>query len=528
MATVNSRFLAIGTGEPNISTGWQIRVLDYKDMRSLVTVISEYNEFSFTQQLNDPGTGSITLDEDSPFWTAILRNDLSNRTLLDREYVFEAWDNGVPRFAWLGQNITNTLVGDDEARAITISGPGIAQVLTWATILRPGWPTAVPIDYYVTVQATGEKIPVYRAESANDQKPAYNWRFPIKWPTMRMWWTTLKAAQRRGLIPWVTPMFTPTADSGGKKWQIINTIDEVAEKLGYKPDTPSENLLEWLNECTGQDYTKWFGQRLEWLMYPGFKLDVRTTIGTDRSKTVRFFRGNIVSDERTRDRENIFNRVIATDVDGNESNRTDKPSVAAWNLREKRNEDNKNVTDSTLRGELADRYIAQSKDEKEERSLKIPYDDPGRVPYRNFFVGDYVGLNSDYFGSTPDASGGPTPVRIRAITVHVTSDSTVPDCELTLQWAFERQNDVLQQQITQLINKPNKINLGDIANVSIGDPGSNSKLVYNPKKKRWEAVADTSSGGGGSGNRVFIQPTDPATSATNAVQPGDFWLQITS
>ena len=59
MTTTASRFLVIGGGpQADISAGWTIRVLDYKDMTSLVAVIHEYSQFSFTQQLNDPGVQS--------------------------------------------------------------------------------------------------------------------------------------------------------------------------------------------------------------------------------------------------------------------------------------------------------------------------------------------------------------------------------------------------------------------------------------------------------------------------------------
>jgi hypothetical protein len=509
-------------------------VLDYKDMSSLVAVVHEFSEFSFTQALNEPGEGSITLDEDSPFWTAILNNGNSNRMLLNNEYVFEAIDNGVPRFAWLATSVTNTLIGEDEARGVTISGPGIAAVLKWAKVGRPGWPTKVPITGYKDVEVGDppkiEKIAIYRDVANTDKLSAYNWQFPMKWPTMRMWYTVFQAAQRRGLLKWVKPMFTATKDSEKKDWVWIKTIEALATKEGYQPTERNQNLLDFLDDCTGQDYSKWFGQRLEWIMYPGFKLDVRQRIGTDRSgiertghsnfHAVRFFSGNILGEERTRDREEIHNRVIAMDVIGNESNRTDAASIAKWNLREQWNETNKNVTVDTLRNQVADRYIQQSKDEKDQWTIKIPYDDPGRVPYRNFYVGDWIGVNAQYLGSTPTAAGTPEKFRVMAITVRVSTDSTVPECELTLNSLIDTKMAELEKQITQLLNNPKNVDFDQIKQIDIPEaPDTKKVLVYNPKTKKWEP-GPAGSGGTGTGGAVYIGPIAPP-----AAEPGDLWME---
>jgi hypothetical protein len=527
MSTVtNSRFLTVLAEQPDLNSGWSVHVLDYKNLKSLVAIVSEFTELSFTQELNGTGTGSITLDEDSPFWTQVLNNGNSNRVIENNEYVFEAWENNTPRFAWVGQTVENTLVGEDETRSVVISGPGIAQVLTWASIHRPGWPTKVPDVFVGVSQADGTtRLYLPRFSSYQDTIPALNWRFPIGWPTMRMWYTVFKSAQRRGLLSMVTIMFSALKDSGGKPWVAVKTLDEVELKEGYQPDTPSANLLDFLNDCTGQDYSKWFGQRLEWIMHPGFKLDVRPTIGSDRSSVVRFFQGNVLSDERTRDRENIFNRVISVNVDGDEVTRLDKASVAAWNLREQRNETNKNVTDPTLMGQLADRYIQQSRDEKDQWTIQIPYDDPGRQPYRDFNVGDWIGINVRYLGSTVDARQGPDKYRVMALSISISADSTVPECELTLKSLIDLKQEELQKQITQLINNPRNgdlNNLGDV-DTSTTAPKDGDTLVYNGATGKWEPAS--SGTGGGGGGTMWVSDIDPSLDTNNTISAGDFWLE---
>ncbi len=524
MTATASRWMTVSNSEQNINAGFTVHVLDYKDMKTLVAVIAEFQSLSWTQQLNDPGTGSITFDEDDPMWGVQLNPRQSRLGLLQREYVFEIWDRDVRVFAFIADTVSQS--GSDETRSVTISGPGLAGVLKWAIINRPGWPAKVPILSYTPSQADPKvKIPNYRANSDNDKLPAFLWRFPVKWPTMRMWYTVFKAAQRRGLIKFVSLNFTATLDSAKKPWLDVQTIEELATKTGYQPDTPSENLLDFLNDCTGQDYSKWFGQRLEWQMYPGFQLVVREHIGRDCSETVRFFQGNILSVERTRSRESIVNRVIAVDVEGNETNMTNQRSVSTWNLRESRNETNKNVTDPKLRGALAWRYLQQGDFEKDEWSIKIPYDSPGRIPYRNFFIGDEIGFNIEFNGWSPNATAAPSVYRVMAITISIAQEQTVPDVELTLQSVIDSKMIELEKQITDLINNPRVIAIDDLKDISIPEqPVSKKALVYNPDTKKWEA-GDYSSGGGGAGGKVYMQKTDPAAATGHTVTAGDFWLE---
>lgn len=526
MATVRSRFLSVGVAEPNLNTGFTVRILDYKDMKTLVAFCPEFTALSFSQELNGVGTGSISLDEDSPWWSNRLNDGQSNRAIMDNEYVFEIWDNGSPLFAFLAQTMTKSVVGADEIRTVTISGPGIAQVLTWAIVNRPGFPTPPPtVDYITDPQPPHAKTPVPLGFSNSDLKPAYAWKFDKGWSTMRMWYTLLKAAQRRGVIPFVTPMFTALQDSGRQDFQYVKTLEQVSEDEGFSPTSNAENLLDMLNDCTGRDFSKWFSQRLEWIMHPGFKLEVRRKIGADVSKNVRFFSGNIISDERTKDRETIYNRVIVVDDQGYESIRLDTKSVAAWNLRELRNEDHKNLTDNKMRGVVADALLVQNAAQKDEWAIKIPYDDPGRKPFRNFRVGDYIGVNDATEGLTVDNTTLPPPkYRVMAIAISLSADQNTPDCELTLLSLIDSKLLELEKKITKLLNDP--VNFDIVGLKDVKDPNQPiikaSSLVYNPKTKKWEVTPTTELATGSSGS-VYIQATDPAAVSGNTVKTGDFW-----
>lgn len=522
-STVNSRFLLIRPEQPDLNSGWTIRVLDAKDMKSTVAIISEFTTFSFTQQLSGSGTGSVTFDEDSPFWGQLIDDHNSNRIILNSEYIFEAWENNQPRFSWLAQTVENVAVNEDETREATISGPGIGDVLKWPVVSRPGFPTPAPVLKNKIDPVTHTPIPIYREVSYNDTLPAWQWGFPTNWPTMRMWYTVFRAAQRRGLLKFVTLMFSALRDSGNQPWQYIPTVSTYAG-IQFQPSDRNETLLDFLNECTGQDFTKWFGQRLEWQMHPGFKLDVRKTIGSDLSNQVRFYQGNILSYSRTRDRESIATRVIAYSLGPDQATapyeitRTDAAMVRQWNLRESWNTSYQNVTVAEQLTQVADRVLAQNSDQKDQFTLKIPYDDPDRLPFRNFNIGDYVGVDVGYFGSTPTDITGTTKYRVMAITISVNADSVVPDCELTLKSLIDLRQDQLQQQITYLTNYPSKYN------IVTGGATDGQALVYNGDTGNFEpgSIADSSGGiGDGSGIQVFIQATDPAGSAN----VGDFWYQ---
>lgn len=517
--TNNATFLTVTKPLPFEGSGYEVHILNYRDYTTLDAILTEFSALSISPALNDSGMGSITLDADSPFWKrAIGDNNISAVSIRDKEYVFEVWEDGVKRFAFLGQSVDENQVAEDGSRTITISGPGIGDVLKMACIMRPGWPRTPAV---VGKDKTGAVI--RRSTSSSDLVPAFLWKFTLTWPTMRMWGATLRAAQRRGIIPYVKPTFTAFKDSAGKSFQYVPTVSTVASREGYQPDNPSMTLFDWLNQCTGQDPSTYFAQRLEWMMLPGFRLDVRTQIGVDRSDTVRFFDAQVATRERVRDRQDIRNVITAVDVVGGESIVTSKTSVAAWQRREQRNDTNKNVTDKTLRGKLADAYLDQQSDQKSEWTVKIPYDQPNRRPFRNFNVGDWIGIVS-YIGLNVSQVAK---YRIMAMTIAVSTDSDTPDVELTLESVMDDRLKRLEKSITKLLNKPNKISLADLADVKAPADGTTTggNVQYNPATNSYSVGTDYggSSSSSGSGGRVFFQSSDPGTAAVT----GDFWYNTT-
>lgn len=496
MATFNTRFFGVTRTAPLEGSGWKVRVLDYRDFSTVVCHLIDYTSLSVGPELNASGNGSITVDLNSGFWNRTMLNGLPTRHLLEREYVFECVEDGVARFAFLGSAIEESQVAEDGGKECTISGPGIADVMKWALVMRPGWPKVPPI-----AGKTKEGDTYRRPVSSSDALPAVNWQFPLKWPTMRMWMTTLDAAKRRGGIPWVKPSFTHTRDSDGRLFEYVPTLGTVADKEGFTVQDPTQGMLDWLNDCTGQDTSSWFGERLEWFMRPGFKLDVRKRFGVNRAKTVVFYEPQLESKNRTRDRSAIFNVIttINEEDEGDDSTVSDAGSISMWNRREQRQNAAEHMN-GALRYQVSLRNLEQRKDEKSEWTVSIPYYTPGRRPFRNFAVGDVIGL----MRFLPSGTYEREEYRVLAIVVTVSGDEAEPTVELTLQSKIDSRLKELEKDITRLLNKPTAATIA--AYKKAKDAANAANSAYN------------------AASNVIISTTDPALKGP--VAAGTFWLEV--
>lgn len=512
MPTSNSLFFQVIGVPPMENIGWTVRVVDYLDFTTVVADIPEFIELNVGPELCAPGAGSITLDADDPFWTRTLANDQPATSLLDYEYLWQAYEDGELRYEWLGSKVKETLLDDSETRGITIAGPGAGEVLRWAKILPPGFPKPPPAGLDPETAVT------YRNDVVT-----LGWEFPLHWPAMQMWWTLFKAAQSRGTIPWIQPLFTETADAAGAPWEYIPTTNTASGYSGFRPEQGMD-LLDFLNLCTGQDYSKHFAERAEWMLWPRFNLDVRKSIGVHREDQVIFYEAALVQKERTRVRDEIANYVAVIDQNGDFSLATDADSINKWNRREQLENHNLNIVDPVRRNAISQVFLEQRRDEKSEWVIQVPYDQPGRRPFRDYNIGDWVGVSAYRSGqpSTVDA------YRVLAIVVNVADD--VPVVELTLQSKIEFYQHQLEAKLTQIINEINNWNGGvpPIPDIPpYPGPGGISPLDEVPyvpvlTPDGWGKIPLPGGWGNGSGGgvRVFIQDTDPGDEA----RPGDFWF----
>lgn len=134
------------TAPPATGNGWEIRVISGTDYVTPLAWIptSMLISFQFARMLDDIGSGTVVLSQDDPWWSTVtLPGGLVAHTLLDEECLWQFWQNGVVRFEFLGETVTEQLVDPSEQRQVTITGPGTIAMLKWAMIAPEGFPNIV-------------------------------------------------------------------------------------------------------------------------------------------------------------------------------------------------------------------------------------------------------------------------------------------------------------------------------------------------------------------------------------------------
>jgi hypothetical protein len=129
-----------------VGNGWEIQVVSAADYVTLLAVIpsSMLVSFQFAMQLDDIGSGTVVLSQDDPWWQHVtLPGGLPSSTLLDEECLWQFWQDGVRRFEFFGETVTEQLVDPSEQRTATITGPGTIAALKWAMIAPQGFPDII-------------------------------------------------------------------------------------------------------------------------------------------------------------------------------------------------------------------------------------------------------------------------------------------------------------------------------------------------------------------------------------------------
>ena len=73
----------------------------------------------------------------------VLPNGQPAHYLLDYEHVWQVFQDGVPRFEFLGETVTEQLDDQSEQRVVTVTGPGAIAALKWAMAAPPGFPGTI-------------------------------------------------------------------------------------------------------------------------------------------------------------------------------------------------------------------------------------------------------------------------------------------------------------------------------------------------------------------------------------------------
>lgn len=514
MPRTNSVFFTV-VPDPADEAGWEIRVFDHSDFFTLLAIVPRHSAFAFSAELSGEGTGSITLDLDDEMFARPLSGGQPATDLLDYENLWCAFRNNICYGAWLGQTVEESVLAEDGTRAVTVSGPGVARVLTWAVVLPDGYPA----------QQAGSTDP-----TATVNIPT---QFPIE-PLFAVFVTLLGQATSRGTIPFISPTFDPVNDSGGVAWADTNWTgfsqfftDQGAARPLFVPE-PGKNYLDLLTQISGQDSsvvsplagTDWY---VHPIMVPGvsvsFALDVRQTFGNHlEDRVVIYQTGEARSIKRTRVRDTVTNLVVVQDDLGDYSIATDTTSVSTYHQREQyQRKEGPQAESPLLRPQIASTLLALGKDETSSWTVTVDGGRFGCIPFEDYSLGDWVALER--------APGVTDAVRVLVIAVSVDQDG-VETVELTLETKLDFLQKQLQQQLTTIENTIVNSTALPLAPVA-PPPGTDVVPVFDPTTGDWVPTSLSGlSGGGGSttglgGTHVFIQPTDPGTLAN----PGDFWLQ---
>src|SRR5215472_2120536 len=74
----------------------------------------------------------------------VLPNGQPPHYLLDFEHIWQVRQDGVTRFEFFGETVTETLADtQSEQRIATVTGPGSLASLKWAAVMPPGFPDVI-------------------------------------------------------------------------------------------------------------------------------------------------------------------------------------------------------------------------------------------------------------------------------------------------------------------------------------------------------------------------------------------------
>ncbi len=207
----NGTFLPLRPPPPLPGIGWRVLVYAHSDLLAYargrnptpLAAISRFQSLTISPEVSDVGAGSITLDRHDPIFRYPLADGRPPTNIADYQNLYVVFQDGQWRGEFLAQSVVWNQVAETTSegsgQTVTISGPGPAQTLNWARVMTPQYPKATPPG---TIAA---------------------WRF-VNQPMLPSWAQLLFAAQRRGTIPFVRPLFTAGKDSAGRAWQDASAV----------------------------------------------------------------------------------------------------------------------------------------------------------------------------------------------------------------------------------------------------------------------------------------------------------------
>lgn len=128
---------------PYGSIGWEIVCRSYSDFQTILFATKDMAPPAFSKELSATGMASVSFDLDHYLFGKTLQNGQPVEYLFNRENLWEIYFDKKLRFQFLGTASKVTELSSDEVRTASVSGSGIAQVLTWATVYPKNFPNVV-------------------------------------------------------------------------------------------------------------------------------------------------------------------------------------------------------------------------------------------------------------------------------------------------------------------------------------------------------------------------------------------------
>ena len=448
----NYGYVEIYPAESLENVGWYLIAKHGSSFGTIVAQVFRFNELTVMKEISAEGGGSVVIPADDPVFTTPMPNGLSG-TIFDYELLWQVVRNGMVVHEWLGEDPGETIIPDSQGGTLanSLSGRGTAKVLEWACALPKDYPGATSSDTR---------------------------KFSLR-PPMALWLLLLQECQAQGYLTWIEVTFSETADSAGQPW-----LDSLELDI-----TPGENLLELLNRfCELSD--------LEWVMYPGFLLEVRRTFGTNKEDYVAFYKGAYqLGQSKNRTRRDLANEVIAVAGNGRIASASDSDSIAIWNKRMRIVEigDAGGVSAAQTAANINLKMLAE---ESVSKTIEVLPNETTRRIFDDYYVGDYIGIqNSDLSFDS---------LRVVTATISI-SDTSEERLELSLMTKWEAREVRLQKLLermgsgavsagTTVIRSSTQAadaalgrsSVGDLVDVDLDLGQSNNRvLTYSEATQKW-------------------------------------------
>lgn len=125
------------------SVGWSIVCRSHEDFQTEIFRTSDMAPPTFSKELSGSGMASVSFDLDHYLFNKTLKNGRPVEDLFDYENLWEIYFDKKLRFQFLGTAVRETPLDASEVRTASVSGNGIAQVLSWASVYPQGFPEIV-------------------------------------------------------------------------------------------------------------------------------------------------------------------------------------------------------------------------------------------------------------------------------------------------------------------------------------------------------------------------------------------------